>query len=181
MLIKLKDIGKVVTGKTPSKRESSYWDSNDIPFVKPDDFKNDVSLVTKYNTYVSTDGSKKGNLIPKNSVLVTCIGTIGKVIINDREVTTNQQINSIIPNETIDVKYLMYQMLTKRKYLNHIANAPIVPIINKTTFENIEISLPPLKKQKQITKTLDKAKELIELRKESICNGKRFYSYARKT
>jgi type I restriction enzyme S subunit len=168
MRVKLKDIGKIVTGKTPSKREESFWDSDDIPFVKPDDFKNDVSLVDKFNTYVSFKGSEKANIVPPNSVLVTCIGTIGKVIINNLEVTTNQQINSIIPNENIDAKYLMYQILTKKAYLNHIANAPVVPIINKTTFGNIEINIHPLKQQKAIAKKLDLAKELIELRKASI-------------
>jgi type I restriction enzyme, S subunit len=68
----------------------------------------------------------------------------------------------------MDSKYLMYQMFSKKNYLNDIANAPVVPIINKTTFENIEISKHPLEQQKQIAKTLDKANELIELRKESI-------------
>ena len=168
MRVKLKDIGKIVTGKTPSKREASYWDSDDIPFVKPDDFKNDVSILTNYNSYVSTSGSEKGNKVPANSVLVTCIGTIGKVVVTEKEVITNQQINAIIPNEKIDSKYLMYQILKKREYLNHIANAPVVPIVNKSTFEKVEIPLPPLTQQKTIAKTLDKAKELIELRKTSI-------------
>jgi type I restriction enzyme S subunit len=168
MRVKLKDIGKIVTGKTPSKREESFWDSDDIPFVKPDDFKNDVSLVDKFNTYVSFKGSEKANIVPPNSVLVTCIGTIGKVIINNLEVTTNQQINSIIPNENIDAKYLMYQILTKKAYLNHIANAPVVPIINKTTFGNVEINIHPLNQQKAIANKLDIAQELINLRKASI-------------
>jgi len=168
MRVKLKDIGKIVTGKTPSKREASYWDSDDIPFVKPDDFKNDVSILTNYNSYVSTSGSEKGNKVPANSVLVTCIGTIGKVVVTEKEVITNQQINAIIPNEKIDSKYLMYQILKKREYLNHIANAPVVPIVNKSTFEKVEIFLLPLTEQKNIAKTLDKAKELIELRKASI-------------
>ena len=168
MKVKLKDIGKIVTGKTPSKREASYWDSDDIPFVKPDEFKNDVSILTSYNSYVSTSGSAKGNKVPANSVLVTCIGTIGKVVVTEKEVITNQQINAIIPNEKIDSKYLMYQILKKREYLNHIANAPVVPIVNKSTFEKVEIFLLPLTEQKTIAKTLDKAKELIELRKASI-------------
>jgi type I restriction enzyme S subunit len=168
MRVKLKDIGKIVTGKTPSKREESFWDKEDIPFVKPDDFKNDITLAKKYNTYMSSDASQKANLIPANSILVTCIGTIGKVLINNIEVATNQQINSIIPNDDIDIKYLMYQIHTKKSYLNHIANAPVVPIINKTTFGNVEINLHPLEEQKNIAQKLDKAQELIELRKSSI-------------
>jgi len=168
MLVKLKDIGKIVTGKTPSKKEAKYWNTNDIPFVKPDDFTNDASELKDYNSYISEFGSKKANKIPKNSVLVTCIGTIGKVVINDREVTTNQQINAIIPNENINSKYLMYQLLQKKEYLKHIAHAPVVPIINKSTFEKVKILLLPLPQQKTIAQTLDKAKELIALRKESI-------------
>ncbi len=167
-IVKLKDIGTIITGRTPKTKISNFWDSNDVPFVKPSDFKQSINNLDSYNTYLSNDGFSNANKIPKNSVLVTCIGTIGKVAINDIEVATNQQINSIIPNENIDAKYLMYQISTKKQYLNHIANAPIVPIINKTTFSNIDIFVPSLTKQKQIAKTLDKAQELIELRKESI-------------
>lgn len=166
--VKIKDIGKVVTGKTPSKRIDEYWNKKDIPFLKPDDLSNNINLLKSYKTYISKEGYSKSNKIPKNSVIVSCIGTIGKVGINNIDIATNQQINCIIPNEDMDSKYLMYQMFSKKNYLNDIANAPVVPIINKTTFENIEISKHPLEKQNQIAKTLDKANELIELRKESI-------------
>jgi type I restriction enzyme S subunit len=166
--VKIKEIGKVITGRTPPTQENSYWNSNDVPFVKPDDFKNDVATLDKYNTFISFDGLRKANKIPPHSVLVTCIGTIGKVVVTNRELATNQQINAIVPNDKIDARYLMYQILEKRAYLNHIANAPVVPIINKTNFENIEINLPSLSKQKEIAQTLDKVSELIELRKASI-------------
>ncbi len=167
-MVKLKDIGKVITGKTPKTNIKEYWNSNDIPFVKPTDFINKITVLNKYKTYISNDGYQKTNRVPKNSVLVTCIGTIGKIATNDIDVATNQQINSIVPNEKINYKYLMFQMLEKKEYLNHIANAPVVPIINKTTFENIEINLPTLTKQKEIASVLDKAQELISLRTETI-------------
>lgn len=166
--VKIKDIGKVVTGKTPKTNINEYWNSNDVPFVKPTDFINAITILDKYKTYLSFEGYEKSNRVPKNSVLVTCIGTIGKVAINNIDVATNQQINSIIPNERVNYKYLMFQMLEKNEYLNHISNAPVIPIINKTTFENIEINLPTLTKQKEIASVLDKAQELISLRKESI-------------
>ncbi len=165
--VKISEIGRVITGKTPKTSQKEYWNSNDIPFIKPTDFNKDINILS-YSNYVSKEGSKKVTIVPKNSVLVTCIGTIGKVASNNIDVATNQQINSIVPNSKIYYKYLVYQMLKKRDYLIHISNAPVVPIINKTTFENISIYLPTLTKQKKIAKVLDRANELITLRKESI-------------
>ena len=57
--VKIKDIGKVVTGKTPKTNINEYWNSNDVPFVKPTDFINAITILDKYKTYLSFEGYEK--------------------------------------------------------------------------------------------------------------------------
>lgn len=107
-------------------------------------------------------------MLPKNSVLVTCIGTIGKVGIIEKEACCNQQINAIITNKNINPKYIAYSILNKKQWLQQKANAPVVPIINKSDFSNVEIYIHNIEEQNIIVNQLDKVQEIIDLRKKQI-------------
>jgi len=167
----LNEIGEILTGNTPSKKNEEYYNSSDIPFLKPNDLSvNEILSISDSTEYISFAGKKASRIIPKGSVLVTCIGIIGKVGILDLDQAAfNQQINAIIPNDNIvNSKYLAYKLMYKRKELEHMANAPVVPIINKTQFSNLEISLPSIQIQERIVEILDKAQSLINKRKAQI-------------
>lgn len=169
-MVRLGDIGTIVTGSTPPKKEAIFYDSDDIPFFKPNDFSEDtIKKLTIPYEYVSEKARKKTRLLPVGSVLVTCIGTIGKVGIATCESTCNQQINAIIPHDkVITSEYLANVVLTRRAYLKQIANAPVVPIINKSNFSEVLIPLPPLVAQKRIAKNLDLASEIVKGYKEQL-------------
>ena len=140
--VKLGDLGKIITGNTTSKKTLEFYDSNDIPFIKPDDFKtiDEISSSKGNKNYVSENARNSARIVPKNSVLVTCIGIIGKVMISESELSFNQQINAIVPNELILSKYLAYLLLYNKPKLDFISNAPVVPIINKTQFSEFEVT-----------------------------------------
>ena len=140
--VKLGDLGKIITGNTPSKKTLEFYDSNDIPFLKPDDFKtiDEISSSKGNKNYISENARNSARIVPKNSVLVTCIGIIGKVMISESELSFNQQINAIVPNELILSKYLAYLLLYNKPKLDFISNAPVVPIINKTQFSEFEVT-----------------------------------------
>jgi len=166
---KLNECGKIITGKTPSKTIDEYWNSNDISFIKPDDFtKNSIIELEKGKEFISYNGLKKTQTIPPYSVLITCIGNIGKVLINKNEATSNQQINSIIPNEDIHYKFLAYSILKIKPIMLQKAHASIISIINKTDFEKFKIPIPALPQQKKIVKVLDTSSLLIEKQKELL-------------
>lgn len=165
----LNKCGKIVTGKTPSKFVKEYWSSQDVPFVKPDDFKNDdIIEFESGKDFISKQGFAKATKIPPYSVLVTCIGNIGKILINKNFITTNQQINTIIPYQNIHYKYLAYAIQKIKPIMIKRANAPVVPIINKTDFGKFEIPLPPRPQQEKIVKVLDKSALLVEQQKQLI-------------
>lgn len=140
--VKLCDLGKIITGNTPSKKILEFYDSNDIPFIKPDDFKtiDEISSSKGNKNYISENARNNARIAPKNSVLVTCIGIIGKVMISESELSFNQQINAIVPNKLILSKYLAYLLLYNKSKLDFISNAPVVPIINKTQFSEFEVT-----------------------------------------
>lgn len=170
MKIKLKKLGKIITGNTPKKSDKQNYTFNDICFVKPSDISDDViTKITNTEHYISNYATNTARLAPKDSVLVTCIGIIGKVAILEKNSAFNQQINAIIPyKDKVLSNYLAYNLFYRKNYMQQKANAPVVPIINKTQFEDLEITFHSLEEQKKIANTLDKVTNLIELKKKQL-------------
>lgn len=166
---KLDDLGTIVTGATPSTNDESNYFPKEYCFVKPSDLPlNGVGSIHETENYVSSKGLSVSRPLPAGSVLTTCIGTIGKVGLLLQEGCTNQQINAVIPNNKINSRYLAYALLSIRKQLEFIANAPVVPIINKKSFSKIHIGYPPKPTQLSIVSELDKLNELIRIKKEQL-------------
>lgn len=106
------DVGRVVTGKTPATSNAQYYDG-DIPFVKIPDMHG-VVYPFKTEAKLSKDGadSQKSKFIPKDSIMVSCIATVGLVNISVTDCQTNQQINSLILENSDDL-YFMYFTLKR--------------------------------------------------------------------
>jgi len=169
-MARLGDLGTVLTGNTPKTSEEANYISNDICFIKPSDIEeNEISEITSSEFYISEYAKEKARILPINSVLVTCIGIIGKVGINKVECAFNQQINAIIPDKNKYLaKYIAYAIQSNKKKMQNIANAPVVPIINKTQFSDIEIKTENIEIQKKVVSKLEKVDELISCRKEQL-------------
>lgn len=168
--VKIGDLGDIYTGNTPSKKNIEFYDSEDIMFIKPDILEFNISKIEKANEYISEKAREKARIIPKGSLLVSCIGNIGKLGINNEEVAFNQQINAIVHNDKIiSSKYLAYVLKHNQKKLESIANAAVVPIINKNQFSEFELLIhEDLEIQNKIVTILDKSQGLIDKRKEQI-------------
>ncbi|MCY8783379.1 restriction endonuclease subunit S [Bacillus spizizenii] len=166
----------IVTGSTPAKKQSEYY-GGDFPFVKPADLEQG-SEVVHASEYLTDQGKAVSRIIPKESTMVCCIGSIGKVGFSTVECTTNQQINSLVPNKKmINPKFNYYQVLNGF-YQNELWNrssATTVSIINKGKMCLIPYVLPPLNEQKRIAEKVERllskieeAKQLIEEAKETF-------------
>ena len=165
----LGEVGKIVTGKTPKKKNPEFFDG-EHPFVKPSDLDKDIFVTDTIET-LSDSGLVTVPNLPKGAVMVTCIGNMGKVGIAGQVVATNQQINSIIPNEEVlDSKYLYYYAKTLKPWMDRESSATTISIINKSTFSKAPIILPPLKEQKQIAQKLDQALARVERIKMALDN-----------
>lgn len=170
MRAKLSELGTVITGNTPSKQESKYWASSDIPFIKPDAINQDgIQELQTANEYISEAARSKARIVGKSVVLVTCIGTIGKICLTGKECAFNQQINAIIPNDRVLPEYLAYCLYYNRPKLIELANAPVVPIINKRQFEDFSVNIEEnVEQQGSIVTILKKVDRLIHYRQQQL-------------
>ena len=171
MEMMIKELGEIITGNTPSKNIEKFWESDDICFVKPDIISdNCVNIVSESNEYISEEARKKTKIVTKDTIFVTCIGSIGRIgIASEGEFAFNQQINAIIPNAKVNPRYLAYNLLFNRPRLVAIANAPVVPIINKSRFGEISVKIEmDTDKQLTIVNILDKLSNIIVKRKQEL-------------
>ena len=169
MEYRLKDIGKIVTGKTPSTKEKDYFSTqkDKYMFLTPRDMNIDSKYIRQTERYLTDNVSQNFNkiILNKDSVCISCIGSdMGKVFLIDKEAITNQQINSITDiKEVCNPEYLYYYFKDKKKFLKSIAGGSTMPILKKSDFENIIIKLPERKVQDRIIKILGSLDQKIEL------------------
>lgn len=163
---KLGEIGEVITGKTPSKKNPEQW-GDIMPFVTPTDFDAYNKNIVGSIRYLSAEGINafQKKVLPQDSVIVTCIGSqMGKVALNKKECVTNQQINSIIPHKEFNSDFIYYVISSMQDYLRNLATGgSTMPIVNKSTFEEITIKAPDLPTQTAIAEILSSLDDKIEL------------------
>ena len=154
----LDEIGEIITGKTPSTKEEKYW-NGEILFVTPTDMKGN-----KYQISTERKVTKeiKIKILPKGTIMFTCIASIGKMSIATDLCITNQQINSIIVNEKINNEYIYYYLLNIVPKIQSSKSTTTMPIINKTEFSKFEIPLPTLEEQQKIADFLSSIDSKIE-------------------
>ena len=139
---KVSEIGKVITGKTPSTAKKEYY-GEQIPFITIPDMH--TGIYPTSSQFLSSLGanSQSGKFIPANSLMVSCIGTAGLVCITKEECQTNQQINSLVLNDNSLLYYMYNTFLSLKKHLNNIgSNGATMTNVNKSKFESIEILIP---------------------------------------
>lgn len=159
------DLGKVITGKTPRTSILENYGGK-IPFLTPSDNLSEKFSPTTSKTLTKIGLNEVKNcLLPSKSICVSCIGSdLGKVVLTKKPTVTNQQFNSIVPNEENDADFIYYLMTVVGKHLNYLSKtSTAVPIINKSTFANYEIEIPNIKEQKRIGKILSSLDDKIEL------------------
>ena len=161
----ISDLGKVITGKTPRTSILENYGGK-IPFLTPSDNLSEKFSPTTSKTLTKIGLNEVKNcLLPSKSICVSCIGSdLGKVVLTKKPTVTNQQFNSIVPNEENDADFIYYLMTVIGKHLNYLSKtSTAVPIINKSTFANYEIEIPNIKEQKRIGKILSSLDDKIEL------------------
>ena len=162
--IKIGDLGNVITGKTPPSKSSEYWDG-EYPFITPTDISDD-SYRVKTGRYLSLMWKKISPryLLPKDASCFVCIGaTIGKVCLVDRPSFCNQQINAVVPDTSkYNSLYVFYLLNTLREEVKNRAGGAATPIVNKSSFSDIDIAVLPKDDQDRIADILSIYDNLIE-------------------
>ncbi|WP_180175931.1 restriction endonuclease subunit S [Acinetobacter sp. YH12025] len=144
---KISKIGKVITGKTPSSKIENSFAEKGTFFITPTDIDTEV-FVTNTNRYLSEYGeiAIKNSKVDAGSLCITCIGSqMGKVVITPKSAFTNQQINSILLFNSTLRNYIFLNLRQRRDEIFLIGSGgSTMPIINKSTFESLNLILPDL-------------------------------------
>jgi type I restriction enzyme S subunit len=164
-LLKLTEIGEIVTGRTPRSSDVQAW-GQEVDFITPSDIANGMKVVSNPQRMLSAKAAAAytKTRVPAQSILVTCIGAdMGKTVINAHECITNQQINSIVLNNTVDINYIFHILTAMRSQLLEKGQRAggTMPIINKTDFSQICIPIPDLNIQREVAAILDKFDSLV--------------------
>lgn len=140
---RIKDYGKIVTGKTPSKEVAENFDGP-IPFIKTPDFEKGLFfLKTEETLSVKGADSQKSQYIPKDSISVSCIGTVGKVGISTSSSQTNQQINTIILKHLYSREYLYFSLVRLKPVIeSYAATGATMANLSKGKFTDLKLEYP---------------------------------------
>src|ERR1035438_64125 len=161
----LADLGRIVTGKTPSTSIPEYF-GGEIPFVTPSDMDDRKFIATtERNLTVLGAEAVKGSRIPAGAIMVSCIGSdMGKVAVATRDCVTNQQINSLVVSGDVSANYVFHDLSARKHELRSLAaSGSAQPILNKGDFSRLGITLPPLLEQQSIARVLDALDDKIHL------------------
>lgn len=171
-LFKIKNLGKVTTGSTPSSKKENMFGGH-IPFITPADLE---SGQDEYGRYVTQEGAQNSRIVRAGSTLVCCIGaTIGKV---DKAIVNscfNQQINAIEWNESINDIFGLYLFRQIAPLIRNKASHTTLPILNKGNFENIIIPKPPKPKQDLFAAKAQEIEAYIKTQQAELDNAKAMF------
>ena len=167
---KLGFIGYTQTGTTPSKSSAASFGS-DIPFVKPGDiYPNHVEYSNEGLSFYGAEQS--GRIAQSGSILMVCIGTIGKCNLIERNCSFNQQINSVTPY-VFSSHYLLSVCRSVYFYTEawSRSSSTTIAILNKGNWEEICIPVPPIEEQHRIVAKVDELMTLCEQLKYRIAHA----------
>ena len=158
---KIKDIGKIISGSTPSTNISEYWNGEYL-WITPAELNDDSFIINSTNRKLTYLGVKTSSLIelPIGTVLLSSRAPIGKVAIVGENMFCNQGFKNIIPNEKINSIYLYYVFKEKKEYLNFLGRGATFKELSKEIVENISIKVPPIELQNKFAERIEKIEKL---------------------
>ena len=160
----------VKSGSTPSKKYKDYWNGG-IPFVKQSDMTNVDHYLLETSEKITELAVKGSNLtlIPKNSILISMYGTIGKVVINEIPITVSQNIAAIVlNNKNVNEEYIYYAIKQYSSQFKVQAKTITLSHLDNKIVKNAIIPIPSLAEQRRIAEILSTTDETIQKVNEEI-------------
>ena len=171
MRYKLSDLFELQMGKTPSRNNPNYWNSNDYSWVSISDMSSYDKYVSGTKEHISEQAVKESRIktIPANTVIMSFKLSIGKTAITTDPIFSNEAIMAFIDKETtaIDSEYIFY-LFSGRNWDEGSNKAVMGKTLNKAALSNIEVDIPSLDVQKERIEKLNKISILIADKKQQL-------------
>ncbi|WP_381418420.1 restriction endonuclease subunit S [Staphylococcus hyicus] len=157
-VVKLGVVADISTGNTPKDPDNiKYSKSEGVDWLKTNNLLG-VDGVSNSSLKIKEQYISEARLTNPRSVLITCIGDIGKLGYTSKPVAFNQQINSItFTKDIVYWKYGMYALYSQREQQESFANGNVLKILNRENQKKVVITVPKdINKQIKISNALDK-------------------------
>lgn len=170
----ISDLGNIVSGATPSKKNLKYYTNFGIPWITPKDLsKNFNKFISRGNLDITELGFKNSSvrLLPKGSVLFSSRAPIGYIAICSNDVTTNQGFKSIVPFKNIGTEFVYYFLKNNVQFLESRASGSTFKEISTTIMATTPAIIPkeePLKVFKKICVNIFEKQYIIEKETEKL-------------
>ncbi|WP_390568688.1 restriction endonuclease subunit S, partial [Helicobacter pylori] len=164
-------------GSFPQPYGNPQWYSdNGMPFVQVYDVGENFKLTQKTKQKISKIAQPMSVFVPKNSVIITLQGTIGRVALTQYDCYCDRTILIFDNNTLNDVNkyFFVLSLFTKFEEEKRKADGSIIKTITKQTLKDFEIFLPPLNEQIAIANILSDldhylcSLDALILKKESV-------------
>jgi len=159
-----KKVGELCDFIVPGRNKPTDF-NGEIPWITtPDIEHNGIIVLSKKGLNISKEQAKKigSKIVPKNSIIISCVGDLGLSAIAGKEIVINQQLHAFLPKEKIEYRFLLYQLNLQKKYMDMVATKTAVPYMNKDNCNSIPITFPTLPEQSRIANFLTAVDEKIQ-------------------
>ena len=163
-----KKVGELCDFIVPGRNKPTEFNGQ-IPWITtPDIEHNEIIYFSKKELAITKEEAKKvgSKIVPKNSIIISCVGELGVVAIAGVEMVLNQQLHAFLPQK-IEYRFLLYSLGNQKKYMEMVATKTAVPYMNKDNCNSIPIHFPSLAEQTKIAQFLTAVDEKIQALKKT--------------
>ena len=166
MEYKLEELFNLQMGKTPSRNNSGYWNSQDNKWISISDLSKCGKYIFETKEYISNNAVEESgiSLIPENTVVMSFKLSIGKVAITSEPMYSNEAIMSFRDKGIVELlpDYLYY-LLLGQEWEQGTNKAVMGKTLNKATLSQVKVRIHSIETQRSIVSTLDKVTHTIDL------------------
>ena len=169
----LADIGRVVSGGTPSTRKPEYFDG-DIPWITPKDLSGyQKKYIARGRRNISSEGLKNSSakIIPKGSIVFSSRAPIGYVAIAANQISTNQGFKNLVPYDNVFNEYVYYYLKNSKKLVENYASGTTFKEISGSKFATLPIPLCSFNEQEQIVQEIESRLSVCDKIEETVESG----------